>query len=93
MRKECGRLKTKLSKVEATAEELLAKGEGDCYSSNSNVIKFPIRDEQLLALAHRGTLSPLKPVPPAALQLRMMLPPFADADDALAVWDFLNVFR
>ena len=78
--------------MEATAEELLAKGEGDCNSSSA-VIKFPIRDEQLLALAHRGTVPPLKPVPPAALQLRMMLPPSADADDALAVWDFLNVFR
>jgi hypothetical protein len=76
-------LKTKLSKMEVAAEELLA----------STAIKFPIKDEQLLALAHRGTVPPLKPVPPAALQLRMMLPPSADADDALAVWDFLNVFR
>lgn len=89
MRKECVRLKTKLSKMEVAAEELLAKGD----SSSSTVIKFPVRDEQLLALAHRGTVPPPKPVPPAALQLRMMLPPAADADDALAVWDFLNVFR
>lgn len=86
LRRESGRLKTKLSKMEATAEE-------QQLISSSAVIKFPIRDEQLLALADRGTVPPLKPVSPAALQLRMMLPPSADADDALAVWDFLNVFR
>jgi len=66
------------------AAEELAKGDP---------IKFPVRDEQLVELAHRGTLPPLKPICPAALQLSITLPPDVDVDDALGVWDFLNVFR
>lgn len=68
-------------------------------------VKFPVKDELLesiiAASVSTGTakktaasteLAPRKDIPSAVLQLSSMLPE-ETVNDAVLVWDFLNVFR
>jgi hypothetical protein len=93
----------KLRKDAKRAKDRLAKIEED-----SAKIKFPVKDEILMTMLRQfpseppaksssidqqqSTLAPIKPIPAAVLQLGSMLPDVL-VNDALGVWDFLNVFR
>ena len=67
-------------------------------------VKFPVKDELLESIiaasavntgskkAATTELPPRKDIPSAVLQLSSMLPE-ETVNDAMLVWDFLNVFR
>ncbi len=88
MNAKISKLKTEHVKIKAKLTKELEKEQQE--RERREAIKFPVKDEVLLKLDLKD--KPLKSIPPALMYVNEM---FRDnvGNDAMVVWDFLNVFR
>jgi len=86
------------------ADQKRVKGRLAKMEEEAAKVKFPVKDELLESIIAASVVSagakktattdlpPLKDIPSAVFQLSSMLPE-ETVNDAMLVWDFLNVFR
>jgi hypothetical protein len=95
LRKDAKRAKDRLAKIEEDSAKIKFPVKDEILMTMLSQFPSepPAKSSSIDAVSQQqSTLAPIKPIPAAVLQLGSMLPDVL-VNDALGVWDFLNVFR